>query len=133
MLKVFVDTNTLLRLLLKDNPDQYHQALKLFSRAANQEVQLVTSTLTFFEVKWVLASLYQLNKSNLIVKLNLLLSFQGLEIDDHEIISEALDLFADQNLALEDCYYLVKARSLGCDKLQTFDQKLDKLSRKYLA
>ena len=54
---MFVDTNYFLRYLLKDIPEQHEEAKRLFVAAADGKVELMTTSLVFFEVYWVLRTL----------------------------------------------------------------------------
>lgn len=120
---IFIDTNYLLRFLLKDVETQYQQARDLFLKAAREEVKLITSIVTFFEIVWVLESHYGLGKENLSESLYKILSL-NIEIPDRELLFEALYLYRNANLDLEDCYNLSFAKNQKVKDFKTFDHKL---------
>ena len=60
---IFIDTNYLLRFLLKDIDSQYLEAKKLLLQAARGEKKVITSTIVFFELFWVLKSYYKKDKT----------------------------------------------------------------------
>ena len=60
----FLDTNVILRLLLKDVPEQYQKAFDIFNQAIDRELKIIANDLVFFEVYWVLKSkTYSYDKS----------------------------------------------------------------------
>ena len=107
---IFVDTNYFLRFLLKDIDSQYSEAKKLFLLAAKDEQKLLSSTVVFFEVFWVLRSTYRKNKQTLVKKLDNLLKL-NIEFNEHQLLVESVNLFKNLNLSLEDCYNLVFSRA----------------------
>jgi len=122
---IFVDTNYFLRFLLKDIDSQYSEAKKLFLLAAKDEQKLLSSTVVFFEVFWVLRSTYRKNKQTLVKKLDNLLKL-NIEFNEHQLLVESVNLFKNLNLSLEDCYNLVFSRARGVKSFKTFDLKLAK-------
>jgi predicted nucleic-acid-binding protein len=94
----------------------------LFNQATKSEVELVSSTLTFFETAWVLKSFYAQDKSTLISSLKDILSLNFIHLEDRDVLINCLELYKTSNLSLEDCYHLIKAKSVGCDTFGSFDQ-----------
>ncbi len=121
----FVDTNYILRFLLHDIEEQYNQAKQLFKEAARDEVTLITSTLVFFEIHWVLKGTYGKNREKIAIKLEKFLSL-SITIEEQSLLFETVSLFKTKNLSLEDCYNLCFAKSKKVQDFQTFDQKLKK-------
>ena len=62
MNKQFVDTNYILRLLLKDNLEQYNFVLKFFSDSVTSNAKLVSNIVVLFQVYWVLIKVIKLEK-----------------------------------------------------------------------
>lgn len=122
----FVDTNYFLRYLLNDIDDQYQQAKELFLAGSEGKVALITSSLVFFEIFWVLRSFYNLNKENCIIALRNILKLSFIQLDERNILTNTVVLFEKTNLDLEDCYNLYYAKSKEVDSFKTFDKKLDK-------
>ena len=114
----FVDTNYFLRFLLQDIEDQHREAKNLFLLAVESGEKLLSSTVVFFEVFWVLRSTY--GKDKQILKLNV-------EFSEHRILVESVKIFKKVNLSLEDCYNLVFARSRQVKSFKTFDKNLLKI------
>lgn len=125
---MFVDTNYFFRFLFKDIKNQYLEAETLFLSASEREVSLITSTIVFFELYWVLKSYYEKNKSEIIQVLLKVLSFNFIEFKERELLLNALSLFQKKSLDLEDCYNIYYCRSKGIKtgSLKTFDKKLER-------
>lgn len=123
---MFVDTNYFLRFLLKDINNQYLEAENLFLSASEGKNELVTSTIVFFEIYWVLISYYGKNKVEVGNVLEKILNLNFIELEERIILSNSLSLFRKTNLSLEDCYNIYYAKSKEVKSFKTFDKKLIK-------
>lgn len=121
---IFIDTNYFLRLLLKDVKEQHQQAKALFLRGAEGRAKLLTSTIVVFEIYWVLQSSYQKRREKIIEILEKILQLEFVEIDNKEVLQEALGIYKTTNLDLEDGYNLSLAKKRGIKEFKTFDKKL---------
>lgn len=123
---IFVDTNYFVRFLLRDNKSQYLEAKQLFLDGAKGQKGFISSTVVFFEVFWVLRSVYGKDKEALVQILRKLL---GLHVEFHEsqTLLASIDIFARYGLSLEDCYNLVFAKTQKIQSFKTFDLKLAKV------
>lgn len=124
----FIDTNYFLRYLLNDIPKHYLEAKKLFLAGSERKISLITSSIVFFEVFWVLKSFYNLNKENCILALKNILKLSFVHLRERDVLKDALMLFEKTSLDLEDCYniYYAKAQGIKSDGFKTFDKKLEK-------
>lgn len=122
----FIDTNYFLRFLLKDINNQHLAAEALFLSASEGKATLITSTVVFFEIYWVLSSYYGKNKAEIVDVLKKILNLNFIELEEREVLFNALSLFKKTNLALEDCYNICYAKERGVKSFKTFDKKLIK-------
>jgi len=120
----FVDTNYFLRFLLADNHKQFSQVKKLFLDAAEGKVKLITSTIVFFEIYWVLTLYYNHDKDNTIETMERILNLGFIRFDRRNILADAVKLFSANNLSLEDCFNLCYAKFIKVKQFATFDQQL---------
>lgn len=120
----FVDTNYFVRYLLRDNKIQCSKVQELFERAAVKKESLFTSTIVFFEIYWVLASVYKVDKKSIVKGLRSILKLDFIILDERSALVEALKVYSKSNLSLEDCYNLATARLHKATQFATFDQKL---------
>lgn len=121
---VYVDANYFIRLILKDIPEQYDQVYKLITSGAQGKTRLLTSTIAFFEVYWVLSSYYRISKPELAIALSTILQMNFVDLSEREILNQSLAVFGQSNLGLEDCYHLCYAKEFNSNSLATFDKKL---------
>lgn len=123
---IFVDTNYFLRFLLNDISEQHKQVKDLFLSGSEGKVNLVTSTIVFFEIYWVLSSYYEKEKPEIVKVLEKILKLTFIELKERELLINSLKLFEKTNFDLEDCYNLYYAKHQKADSFKTFDKKLEK-------
>lgn len=122
---IFVDTNYFIRFLLHDNENQYQESKQLFLDAADGKIDLTSSTVVFFEVVWVLRSVYGKDRTSLAKTLSQLLQL-NIGFEEKNILSKSIELFSENNLSLEDNYNLTFAKSKSIKEFKTFDLQLKK-------
>lgn len=127
MKSYFIDTNYLLRLLLRDNESQFQEVYGLFEKATNEKVHLHTSVIVFFELYWVLSSFYKRNKEACIDNLSDILRMSFLDIENREVLQAAVEIYKNSTLDLEDSYNIAWFRSQKLDHFTTFDKQVLKL------
>lgn len=124
MKSYFVDTNYFLRFLIKSNSAQFQKAYDLFQKGAVGEITLVSSTIVFFEIYWVLASFYNHSKDVHTQILANVLKMDFVDFKERESLMDALKLYKRSTIELEDCYNIVYAKQQHCNSLASFDKKL---------
>lgn len=118
-----IDTNVLIRLLVRDDEKQVKLADKFIAKGA------WVSHLVLAEALWVLDSVYSLSAARLIEALSLLLAHESLVLQDADTVSAALTHFKSKPaLGFSDCLVLEIARKAGYVPLATFDKALSKLA-----
>jgi predicted nucleic-acid-binding protein len=118
-----VDTNVLVRLITRDDPDQTASAEDFISTGA------WVSTLVLAEAMWVLASVYDIGTSGQATAVEMLLNHRELTIQDRETVAAALALFRTKPaLGFSDCLILEMSRKAGYLPLGTFDRNLGRVS-----
>ena len=124
---IFIDTNYFVRFLLKDVPTQHEAVLKLFKEGTKGSKKLFTSAVVIFETYWLFGSFYEKTKSEVCDILKKVLSLHFIEIDQRDIVAEALEMYQNSTLDLEDCYNIVFAKLKKMTQFATFDKKLLKV------
>lgn len=122
MMKYFIDTNYLLRLLLRDNEEQFQVVYSLFSKAVKKDVLLFSSHIVFFELYWVLSSFYKEDKVSCVRYLEKILEIEYLYFPQRSLLLGSVHLFARTKLDLEDCYNILFARLEESDIFGSFDK-----------
>lgn len=121
-----VDANVFLRFLLKDIPNQYTRAEKLFREAKSGKIELIVPQIVIFEVAFALEKYYNFGKKEVIDKLQTIIATVYLRIQDSEIFAQALKLYSVSNLSLTDCFLISNVRTTNA-VLFSFDKRLQKL------
>jgi predicted nucleic-acid-binding protein len=114
-----VDTNVLVRLVVRDDAEQTRQADSFVEKGA------WLSILVLAEATWVLRSVYALDATSLAAAIKMLLDHEHLTVQDADVVEAALDLFRSRPvLRFTDCVILHLARKAGHLPLGTFDRAL---------
>jgi predicted nucleic-acid-binding protein len=116
-----VDTNVLVRLCVRDDPDQVKAALRLLSGAPVASVRV--SVIVLAELTWTLLRRYRLEKAALIATVESLLSRVELDIEGRSAVMTALRWYRNGNADFAD--YLIAAlnREAGAAPTYTFDEQ----------
>jgi predicted nucleic-acid-binding protein len=117
-----VDTNLVVRLVVRDEPEQVELAEKFISGGA------WVSHLVLMETIWVLDAVYDRTAEHIATVVDMLLNHETLTIQDADVVTLALEQFRKRPaLGLSDCLVLETARRAGHLPLGTFDRDLAKL------
>jgi len=117
-----IDTNVLVRLLVRDDAKQAALADQYVAKGA------WVSHLVLAETFWVLDAVYDRKPAQLMAALELLLVHDSLVLQDADTVSAALaDFRAKPTLGFSDCLVLAIAKKAGHVPLGTFDQGLARL------
>ena len=122
-----VDTNVLVRFLVRDDQAQFERARKLIKRELAAGRRIFVSQLVLLETEWVLRSRYNLPKLSIIETISGLLDAADLGFEDEQSIEEALFIWKDTPADFADCLIGARNRRLGCRATATFDVKAAKL------
>lgn len=122
-----LDTNVLVRFLVRDDRAQFEQAQKLIKRESRDGDAVLISLLVLLETEWVLRSRYGLPKSDILATFSGLLDSVELHFEDEHAIEEALFTWKDSSADFADCLIGARHRTLGCRATASFDAKALKL------
>jgi len=121
-----LDTNVLVRLLIRDDAAQFKRAEKLVRRECTASDPGWVSVIVLCELVWVLETAYTYNRSDIQSVVEHLLKTSIFRVEDEVIVSKALKSWASCNCDLADM--LIAERNLheGCTTTYTFDRKAAK-------
>ena len=122
-----LDTNVLVRFLVRDHEAQFERARRLIKREVGAQEKVLISLLVLLETEWVLRSRYSLQKTQIMDAVSGLLDAAELELEDEPTIEEALYLWKDSAADFADCLIGAHHRRLGCRATATFDARAIKL------
>jgi predicted nucleic-acid-binding protein len=123
-----VDTNVLVRYLIKDDRLQYEKARRLIDREVSKGEPVLISMLVLLETEWVLRSRYDLGKAEIVTAFSALLDTADLAFEDEPSVEHALYSWKDSVADFADCLIEARNRRLGCSATATFDGKALKLA-----
>ena len=117
-----VDTNILVRLVVRDDPAQVRAAEEFIAGGA------WVSHLVLAETAWVLDAVYERTAQQIATAVDMLLNHKELTLQDAEVVASALENFRERPLlGFSDCLVLEIARKAGNLPLGTFDRDLAKV------
>jgi len=118
-----VDTNVLVRLVVRDDSRQVALAESFVSKGA------WVSVLVLAETVWVLDAVYGLSKAQIVKAIEMLLCHKELTVQDADVVESALHSFRKRSkVGFSDCLVLEIARTAGHEPLGTFDRALSALN-----
>ena len=118
-----IDTNVLVRLLVRDDPRQLDVAEKFVVKGT------WVSHVVLVETLWVLDAVYERSAEQIGTAVERLLAHADLTLQDADVVAAALGQFrAKPALGFSDCLVLEIARKAGHLPLGTFDRQLGKVA-----
>jgi predicted nucleic-acid-binding protein len=122
-----IDTNVLVRFLVRDDEAQFEKARKLIKREVAAGRRVFVNQLVLMETEWVLRSRYVVPKNQIIEAISGLLDATDVQFEDEPSIEEALFMWKDTTADFADCLIGTKNRRMGCKATVSFDVKASKL------
>ena len=122
-----IDTNVLVRFLVRDDEAQFERSRKLIRREVAAGRRVFVSLLVLLETEWVLRSRYGLTKGEIVAAMSRLLDTTDLRFEDEPAVEEALFIWKDNAAEFADCLIGARNRRLGCRSTATFDVRVSVL------
>jgi predicted nucleic-acid-binding protein len=122
-----LDTNMLVRFLLRDDLRQAKAAKSAIDRAISADAPLLVSILTILETEWVLRACADLDKTIIIRTFKQLLEARDLLFENEDVLEQALYLFENNNADFADCLMIARYQDIGCASMLTFDTRAAKI------
>jgi predicted nucleic-acid-binding protein len=117
-----VDTNVLVRLVVRDDPAQVRAAEEFVTKGA------WVSHLVLAETLWVLDSVFELERERMAQAVEMLLNHRDLTLQDADVVTTALGHYRKRSsVDFSDCLVLEIARKAGHLPMATFDRDFAKL------
>jgi predicted nucleic-acid-binding protein len=115
MAMIAVDTNIIVRLLTKDDAEQFQQSLQLF-----QKQNIFIGHTVILEVEWVLRFAYKFPRDRVCQAMKNLFGLSNVYLSDANLIALVLE-WHEKGLDFADAFHL--ATSQHCAEFYTFDRK----------
>ncbi len=121
-----IDTNVMLRFLLKDDARQSARALRFMRDEISAVHPSYVSVVTLLEIVWVLDSLYGFNTEQQMAVVEDLLAVESLEIAERTAIARAVNVSRSAKADFQDCLVAILGERAGCSATVTFDARAAK-------
>jgi len=118
-----VDTNVLVRILVRDDPRQVGRAQALIGHESSREETVLISQLVLLGAEWVLRSRYALAKGEILRAFSELLESVDFTIEDEGSVEQALFLWEHSSAEFADCLIGARHPHLGCRATASFDAR----------
>jgi predicted nucleic-acid-binding protein len=117
-----IDTNVLVRVLVRDEPDQAAATDAFIGGGA------WVSLLVLMETAWGLRSVYERTSAQIAAGIELLLDHETIVVQDADLVERAVEEFRKHpSIGFSDCLVVEQARKSGHLPLGTFDRTLARL------
>jgi len=123
-----IDTNVLVRYLVRDDQAQFDKARRLINRELAQAESVLVSLVVLLETEWVLRSRYELMKAEIVAAFSSLLDAAELTFEDEPSVEQAVYTWRDASAEFADCLISARNLGLGCRATATFDGKALKIA-----
>lgn len=118
------DTNVLVRLLVRDDPEQFSAATAILERAVDAGESCYLSDTVLSETEWVLTSAYEASRTDVLAAFQEIASDQRFTLDGPDEIAEALAAYEEGRGQFSDYLIGERARVRGARTTYTFDRDL---------
>jgi predicted nucleic-acid-binding protein len=121
-----LDTNVLVRFLVKDDEPQAKKVYTLFKQAEADKNYFYVPLLVVLETIWVLDSVYEIPRKAILDSVNEILLMPILKFEAQPTIKRFIFLARENKIDLSDVLIACTAKISGCEKILTFDKKASK-------
>ena len=119
-----LDTNVLVRYLVKDDERQAEKASAYIKRISSSGETCFINSVVLCELVWVLESAYEYSRRDIADVLEKILITRQFEIESKDVLRQAIHDYRNSKGDIAD--YLIGRlnHAKGCDKTATFDHSL---------
>ncbi len=118
-----LDTNILIRFLVRDDEKQAQAVFKKLKNAEDRRETLFVPLAVVLEMMWVLDSVYSMSRSEILDAFDSLKSMPILKFEKEHVIQTMVAEGMNTAIELPDLLIALSAKSNGCDSMFTFDRK----------
>ncbi len=123
MKTLLLDTNILLRFILKDNDAAFNKAKTYLQQAKKGQLKAKIVSAVIPEIVYVLAGYYQVSRQKIASIMTELITTPYLDIEQRTQWEQVFSHYPQNKLDLVDLYLVISAQETGA-QLATFDQEL---------
>lgn len=123
MSKAVIDTNVILRYLVRDDPKKAESVERLLNEAKERGITLFVPGIVIFEVVWVLEKTYKMEKGKIARTIEAILNTPIFKCESEMILRKALETYAAKNIKFADAVIGHWGLSQGIPTVYTYDEK----------
>jgi predicted nucleic-acid-binding protein len=121
-----IDTNILIRFLTGDDELQAKKVYLIFKKAESEKNELFVPLLVVLEMIWVLESVYEVSRKEILDSISDLLLMPILKFDHQSALQQLVHSAQGNKYDLSDLLIAHSAKINGCETVITFDKKAAK-------
>ena len=118
-----IDTNILIRFLVGDDEMQAKTVYNLFKKAESEKKELFVPLLVMLELIWVLESVYDIPRAEILDSISELLLMSILKFEQQPVLRQCIHSALGNKHDLSDLLIAHSARAQHCETVLTFDGK----------
>ena len=118
-----LDTNVLIRFLVKDDARQAEIVYNKFKQAETEKDSFYVPLLIVLETVWVLESVYKITRQDILDSLNDLVLMPILDFESQSAIMNFISSARNNKTDLSDLLIAHAAKFSGCECVLTFDKR----------
>ena len=123
-----LDTNVLVRYVVRDDSGQFAAARSLIGRCVAENQSLFVPVTVTLELEWVLRASYGFAKEDALQVLSSLFSAVELTFESERALEVALHLYREGSADFADCLHVALATEAGEQPLWTFDKAASRIN-----
>ena len=121
-----IDTNILIRFLVGDDELQAKKVYSNFKNAESEKKELFVPLLVVLEMIWVLESVYDISRTEILDSISDLLLMPIFKFDQQSALQQLVHSAEGNKYDLSDLLIAHSAKGNGCEAVITFDKKASK-------
>ena len=126
-MRIALDTNVLVRFLVRDDEKQAQVVYSRFKQAEAARESLFVPIAVLLETVWVLESLYHRSRGEILDSFEDLRRMPILEFERDDVLQDLLVAARQSNADLADLIIAFTAQACGCASGMTFDKKASRI------
>lgn len=123
-----IDTNILIRFLIGDDELQAKKVYNIFKKVESEKNELFVPLLVILELIWVLESVYEIPRTEIIDSISGLILMPILKFEHQSSLQQFTHSAQGNRYNLSDLLIAHSAKAQGCETVITFDKKASKFN-----
>jgi len=124
---IFLDTNIILRFILKDHPIYSPKAEAIIKKIDQGKIRVHVSWPTILEVVFVLQNSIKLPKKGIAEKLLPIFHLENVNLEQKGLLDTIFEYYVDKNISLTDAYNATLMQKKKVKQIFSFDSDFDKI------